>query len=117
PLAVGYDVRAITADEVESYHRVSTIAFGNAPVELGDPEPSSGFEFDRTRCAFDGGRMVGVSRAITFELTVPGGSVHVSGVADVGVLPTHRRQGLLTAMMSELLDDASIRGEPADLLT
>src|SRR5688572_8291869 len=61
--------------------------------------------------------MVGVSRAISFDITVPGGSVRAGGIADVGVLPTHRRRRVLTGMMTELLADVAERDEPVALLT
>jgi predicted acetyltransferase len=46
------------------------------------------------------------------HLTVPGGvDVHAPGVTAVGVRPTHRRRGLLTALMRHQLDDYRGRGE------
>jgi predicted acetyltransferase len=43
---------------------------------------------------------------------VPGGSLACSGITVVGVAPTHRRRGVLTAMMRAQLDAAHERGEP-----
>lgn len=52
-----------------------------------------------------------------FELTLPGGGVaDVAGVTMVGVLPTHRRQGITSALMARLLDDAAARGEAVAVL-
>ena len=52
-------------------------------------------------------RWSGARRAYTFELTMPGGAcVPVAGVSSVAVQPTHRRRGVLTAMMGALHDDA-----------
>ena len=62
--------------------------------------------------AFDGDRIVGGAGAFPFELTVPGGTVACGGVTVVGVLPTHRRRGILTAMMRAQLEDIRDRGEP-----
>jgi predicted acetyltransferase len=45
-------------------------------------------------------------------MTVPGGSLPCGGVTRVGVAATHRRRGLLTAMMRRQLDDMHHRGEP-----
>lgn len=46
-------------------------------------------------------------------MTVPGGEVlPCGGVTRVTVLSTHRRQGLLRAMMRRQLDDMHARGEP-----
>jgi predicted acetyltransferase len=49
-------------------------------------------------------------------VTVPGGVIPAAGVTMVGVLPSHRRRGLLTAMMRRQLDDVRDRGEPLALL-
>ena len=54
---------------------------------------------ERVLAAWDGGRAVGGAGAFPFMLTVPGGRVAAAGVTLVGVLPTHRRRGVLTAMM------------------
>src|SRR5262245_27900167 len=54
---------------------------------------------DRMHAAFDDGALVGGAGVFPFNLTVPGGDVPCAGVTVVGVLPTHRRRGLLTKMM------------------
>ena len=46
------------------------------------------------------------------ELTVPGGPVPCAGVTVVGVLPTHRRRGILSALMRSQLANVRGRGEP-----
>ena len=68
--------------------------------------------FDRMHAAFDDGALVGGAGVFPFNLTVPGGDVPCAGVTVVGVLPTHRRRGLLTRMMSAQLADIAARGEP-----
>ncbi|HXR11327.1 MAG TPA: GNAT family N-acetyltransferase, partial [Gaiellaceae bacterium] len=67
---------------------------------------------DRMHAAFDDGQVVGGAGAFTFDFTVPGGSLPCAGVTVVGVYPTHRRRGILRAMMRAQLDDAHERGEP-----
>ncbi len=67
---------------------------------------------DHMHAAFDGRRAVGGAGAFPFDMSVPGGSVACAGVTVVGVYPTHRRQGVLTAMMRAQLDAAHERGEP-----
>ena len=70
-------------------------------------------ETDRVLGAYDGDQIVGGAVANSFELTVPGGGVvRVAGVSAVGVLPTHRRQGILTRLMARQLCDVRERGEP-----
>ena len=49
---------------------------------------------------------------MTFDVSVPGGAtVPAAGVSVVGVLPSHRRRGVLNAMMHALLDDSRRRGD------
>jgi predicted acetyltransferase len=59
---------------------------------------------ERIYAAWEGSRAVGGLGAFPFELTVPGGMVPAAGVTIAAVLPTHRRRGLLSAMMRALLD-------------
>lgn len=61
---------------------------------------------------------VGCAGNFGFDLTLAGGAtVPVSGLSDVGVLPTHRRQGILRSMLERLLQESADRGEVASLLT
>lgn len=66
---------------------------------------------ERMHGAWDDGRAVGGAAAFPFELTVPGGRVPAAGVSAVGVLPTHRRRGILRALMRAQLDACHERGE------
>ncbi len=70
----------------------------------------------RAFTARDDGRVVGGCASFPFELTVPGGTVRAAGVTTVGVYPTHRRRGILRAMMRAQLDDVIRRGEPVAAL-
>jgi predicted acetyltransferase len=69
-------------------------------------------ELERMHAAFDDGEIVGGAGAFSFDLSVPGGSLPCAGVTVVGVFPTHRRRGVLRAMMRAQLDDVHERGEP-----
>src|SRR6185312_10461890 len=60
-------------------------------------------EIERMHAAWDGDRIVGGAGAFTYRLSVPGGSTPCGGVTVVGVLPTHRRRGVLTGLMREQL--------------
>ena len=64
----------------------------------------------------DRDRMVATSGVLTFQLTVPGGELPAGGVTLVTVLPSHRRQGMLRAMMRRMLDDVRQRGESVAIL-
>ncbi|RKN42142.1 GNAT family N-acetyltransferase [Micromonospora endolithica] len=60
-------------------------------------------EAERTLVVRDGTELVASATAYTRELTVPGAGVPAAHVSMVGVAPTHRRQGLLTRLMSRQL--------------
>ncbi|MGH3724530.1 MAG: GNAT family N-acetyltransferase [Mycobacterium sp.] len=62
--------------------------------------------------AFDGEEIVGGADSYTSWLTVPGGSrVPHAAVTHIGVLPTHTRRGILTALVTQQLTDIAARGE------
>src|SRR5438876_8088934 len=69
-------------------------------------------EFDRTLAFFDGAELVATAGIFSCEMTLPGGTLPCGGVTRVAVVTTHRRRGLLTAMMRRQLDDMHERGEP-----
>ena len=66
----------------------------------------------RMHVARDGDAIVGGAGVFPFDLTVPGGPMPTAGVTVVGVLPTHRRRGILRELMRAQLDDIHERGEP-----
>ena len=88
--------------------------FGSRP----EAEEIERFGDDPARRAHAGGgrrraRSSAAPARTCFDTTVPGGAqVATAGVMAVGVLPTHRRRGVLTAMMRRQLADAHERGEP-----
>lgn len=72
----------------------------------------------RPQAAFVDGRLVGASAMRPLTVTVPGPTpVAMGGVTSTGVLPTHRRRGLLRALMTAMLRDSRDRGEPLAGLT
>src|SRR5690606_25047422 len=56
--------------------------------------------------------MVGTAASFDFELTVPGGVVPMAGLTMVSVRTSHRRRGILRAIIEAHLDDVRDRGEP-----
>jgi predicted acetyltransferase len=72
--------------------------------------------YERMHAAFEDGEVVGGAGAFPFELSVPGGSLRCGGITAVGVHPTHRRRGVLRAMMDTQLRDVHERGEPITAL-
>ena len=110
-LSTGLDLRPITPDEFDAYYRAAETAFGDTPRdEVRDMELSS-FEFDRSLAVLEAGRPVSTAMAYSFQMTLPGAVAPVAGVTWVSVLPTHRRRGLLTAMMTRQLTELHESGE------
>jgi len=112
------EIRPIEGDEVDALLVADQRGFGGAPLRPDSSRSWAEGELDRTRVAFEDGRIVGVSRTYSFELTMPGGALlPAAAVSWVSVLPTHRRRGILTRMMAAMHDDARDRGESAAILT
>ncbi|MEU4560407.1 GNAT family N-acetyltransferase [Actinoplanes sp. NPDC023936] len=75
------------------------------------------YETERSLVADDGGTVVGHADAFTRDLTVPGAVVPAAHVSGVGVLPTHRRRGILTRLMRHQLREIAAAGrEPLAVL-
>jgi predicted acetyltransferase len=112
------EIRPVGSDEVDALLRADEFGFSGTPHLPEESRSWATGELDRTRCAFENGQMVGVSRAYSFELTLPGGTfVPAAALSWVSVRPTHRRRGILTRMIDALHRDARDRGEPAGILT
>ena len=106
------DIRPITPEQWRPYGDVLGSAFGEtlADAELADHQ--LGFEFDRSMAAFDGDRIVGTGGADSMDLTLPGlTTIPVGGLTAISVLPTHRRRGILRAMILHHFEEVESRGE------
>jgi predicted acetyltransferase len=90
--------------------------FNLDPTEERMERFSRNLPIERMHAAHQDGSIVGGAGAFPFELTVPGAVVPTAGVTVVGTYPTHRRRGVLRAMMRAQLDDVHTRGEPVALL-
>jgi len=105
-------VRNPTENELRDAMGAALTAFAEDMVEADWERERVSVPLERAIAAFDDGRPVGFSAAYEFEMTVPGGSLPTAGVTWVGVLPTHRRRGVLRELMVRHLEDAHARGEP-----
>jgi len=108
-----FDVRATSSAE-EFGRAVDAIGqyFGGPLTEERIDRFSQVLPFDRMHAAFEDGAIVGGAGAFPFELSVPGNVLRCGGISVVGVYPTHRRRGVLRAMMDAQLRDIHERGEP-----
>ncbi len=87
-------------------------AFGSELVEADYERERVTLPTTRAHVAFDGGAPVGLAGAYAFDLSIPGGELPCAGVTWVGVLPTHRRRGILRDFMRRQLEDVHGWGEP-----
>jgi predicted acetyltransferase len=86
--------------------------FGWQPDEDEGGRFSKLLPFERMHTVLDDGAIVAGAGVLPIELTVPVRPVRCAGVTVVGVLPSHRRRGLLTKMMDAQLKDIRGRDEP-----
>jgi len=115
---VDLELRPIADEEYPAWSRTIERAFGAQPSQQEIEDWRLVFERDRSLAVFDGADMVATTGAVSFDLTLPGGTVTpVAGVTAVAVRATHRRRGLLRALMERQLDDVSARGEALAVLT
>ncbi|MEA2460489.1 MAG: hypothetical protein QOH90_666 [Actinomycetota bacterium] len=110
------EIRACRPEEFGRFLTTCEAAFGEAASNESIERHRHVIEAERCFAAWDGDSMVGTGGNYSFDLTIPGGSLPAAGVTMVGVLPTHRRRGLLTRIMAELRDDALARNEPLAVL-
>jgi predicted acetyltransferase len=94
-------LRAATAEEHDRFVGLfaSAMMFESSPNDL-DREM---FEPERALVAVDGDEIVGTTKAMSRDLSVPGAVVPAAHVTAVGVRATHRRQGILSSLMSKQL--------------
>ena len=109
-------LRPSRPDEFELFMRTAEIPFGFEVTEEQIGRWSRLFDAERTVTAWDGDELVGTAADFQFTLTVPGGKIAAAGVTAVGVLPSHRRRGILTKLMRQQLDDVRARSEPVAVL-
>jgi predicted acetyltransferase len=98
-------ITGVAESDWPGFHRVDQLAFGYDATEEEDALDREILEQDRLIAARVGTEIVGIAAAFSLDMTVPGGPVPVAGVTWVAVLPTHRRRGVLTAMMRHQLHE------------
>lgn len=111
-----WTVRGIDRDELPDVAEVTLAAMvaPDLPEEVGArlhhfPEHHG---YGRILAATDEhGAIVGSTRSHALDMALPGGVRRVAGVTGVGVWPTHRRRGVLSALMGRQLRDFHGAGE------
>jgi predicted acetyltransferase len=106
------EIRRPAEDELRDAMGAALAAFAETQEEADWERERESVRLERAVAAYDNGRPVGFSASYEFELTIPGGTVPTAGVTWVGVMPTHRRRGILRSFMDQLFADARENGEP-----
>jgi predicted acetyltransferase len=113
------DVRTIRASEVSPWVDAMRAGFLESPA----PTPAEAdwratfFDLDHTWGAFDGDRVVGTLRSFDTRVSVPGrADIAATALTHVAVSASHRRQGLLSRMISADLAACAERGDAVSVL-
>ena len=107
------EVRTVDPADYESYVRFGSRQFHAAtwhPSEADNAFRARRFAQCRATAGYAGDRMVGTFLSWDEPLAVPGGLITADYVSLVTVSPTHRRRGVLTAMMTADLRQAKESG-------
>ncbi len=110
------EAERLTVDDQDAFEAACHLAFHEVAhpedialyKRLTDPRRMVGVRAE--------GELVATGCSFARELTVPGGTLPVTGVSGIGVIAGHTRRGHLTAIMRTLLDDARELGEAAAIL-
>lgn len=105
-------VREAREDEIEAAWAIADLAFHRGATERDLERRRAGVNRPVVYVADVDGQPVGTAGAWSWPLSVPGGDLPCAAVTIVTVLPTHRRRGVLRAMMEHVAADARGRGEP-----
>jgi len=107
------ELRPATREEFDEFSRAAMSAFHREYSDADRMRFQRIDEPERSLAFFEGERVVATTTALSRRVTVPGAAaVPCAAVTAVTVVPTHRRRGLLSAMMRRQLDDVRAGGEP-----
>jgi predicted acetyltransferase len=112
----GIELRQPRPDELRAWVEPTAAAFAESDTDAEFAHARVLWETDRLIGAVDAKAWVGTGAANSLRLTVPGGEIGAAGITMVGVLPSHRRRGILRQMMRWLVDQGRDRGESAAVL-
>ena len=106
-----FEIRAGNAADHRALAETVSKALLFAPRDdEGWAQSAPSWEETSTFGAWEGDVCVGTVSQFLVDTTVPGGERLPTGaVSRVGVLPTHRRRGVATALMQRLIEDAAER--------
>ncbi|MFJ7159982.1 GNAT family N-acetyltransferase [Streptomyces sp. NPDC101118] len=100
------DIREVPEDGIDAALELAYLVFHDRPEEQVRERHRELLRGCDRLGAYDGTTLVGFLAAHPFRLSVPGADLPCPGLTFVAVAPTHRRRGVLTAMMAARLDRA-----------
>lgn len=107
------ELTRIDADTFPAFRAAFDGVFGYVSPESSLERSRRTVEYDRFLAARSAAEVVGTAGAFSFDVSMPWAPpVGCAGITMVSVRADHRRRGLLTRMMAQLLDDAEQRAEP-----
>jgi predicted acetyltransferase len=105
---VTIEIRNPAAEDLRAAMETTHIVFADPLSDEHFERDSKLLPLHRFYAADDDGLPVGTAADYEFRLSVPGGELATAGVTWVGVLPSHRRRGILTQLMQRELDVADL---------
>jgi len=114
---ISEQLRPISADEWPRFIRAMDRTFGEVTRGPYADQPSPTAELDRSLALVDEGQVVATAGIYSLQLSVPGAVVPTAGITWITVAPTHRRRGVLRAIMQRQLTEVhEAQGEPVAAL-
>lgn len=112
-----FPIRVGTLADMPEILRIDDVAFGHSSTEQELTDLLMVLDPTRFLIATDADSIVGMTADYLFSMAVPGGDLDLPGVTWVSVAITHRRRGILTALMAEQLRRYQADGYAAAVLT
>lgn len=106
------DIREVPEADIDRALELAYLVFHDRPEKEGREKHHALLTRCRRVGAYDGDTLVGFMAAHDFRLSVPGADLPCPGLTFVSVSPTHRRRGVLTGLMAEMLGHAARAGSP-----
>ncbi|MET9609936.1 GNAT family N-acetyltransferase [Streptomyces sp. NPDC006512] len=106
------DIREVPEADIDRAQELAYLVFHDRPESEGRARHRALLGRCSRIGAYDGDALVGFMAAHHFRLSVPGGDLGCPGLTFVSVAPTHRRRGVLTALMDEQLRRAAAARSP-----
>ncbi|HEY2299118.1 MAG TPA: GNAT family N-acetyltransferase [Jatrophihabitans sp.] len=111
------EIRYARPDELAAIVDLDGASFGAQYTPDDIQDVLLDIELDTMLVALDAGRIVGASCEVPFRMTLPGGETDALGLTWVSVEMTHRRRGILRALMDTQLRAAAGRHVPVSVLS